>query len=66
MQYTGAYKVRPQIKETTKEATNILTTTIRENDVMDLIDKGIIEVYIQTGKNGFCFLMVSHNSIASP
>ena len=38
-------KVRPQIKETTKEATNILTTTIRENDVMDLIDKGIIEVY---------------------
>lgn len=38
-------KVKPQIKETTKEATNILTTTIRENDVMDLIDKGIIEVY---------------------
>lgn len=38
-------KVKPQIKETTKEATNVLTTTVRENDVMDLIDKGIIEVY---------------------
>lgn len=43
--YEFIQKVKPQIKETTKEATNILTTTVRENDVMDLIDKGIIEVY---------------------
>lgn len=43
--YDFINKVKPQIKETTKEATNILTTTVRENDVMDLIDKGIIEVY---------------------
>ena len=43
--YKFIKKVKPQIKETTKEATNILTTTVRENDVMDLIDKGIIEVY---------------------
>lgn len=38
-------KVKPQIKETTSKATDVLTNTIRENDVMDLIDKGIIEVY---------------------
>lgn len=43
--YKFIEKVKPQIKETTREATNVLTTTIRENDVMDLIDKGIIEVY---------------------
>ena len=39
------YEVKPQIKETTSKATDVLTKTIRENDVMDLIDKGIIEVY---------------------
>lgn len=38
-------KVKPQIKETTRKATDVLTTTIRENDIIDLIDKGIIEVY---------------------
>lgn len=43
--YEFIEKVKPQIKETTRKATDVLTTTIRENDVMDLIDKGIIEVY---------------------
>lgn len=38
-------KLKPSIRKTTGGATEVLSGTIRENDVMDLIDKGIIEVY---------------------
>lgn len=37
--------IRPEIKETTRGATEILSGTIRENDVMNLVDKGIIQVF---------------------
>ena len=38
-------EIRPQIKETTSSATEVLAGTIRENDVMNLVDKGIIQVF---------------------
>lgn len=37
--------IKPEIKETTRGATEILSGTIRENDVMNLVDKGIIQVF---------------------
>lgn len=37
--------IKPEIKETTRGATEILAGTIRENDVMNLVDKGIIQVF---------------------
>lgn len=37
--------LKPYIKETTKTATNVLSGVIQENDVMELVDKGIIETY---------------------
>lgn len=38
-------EIKPEIKETTRGATEVLANTIRENDVMSLVEKGIIEVY---------------------
>ena len=37
--------IKPEIKETTRGATEILSGTIRENEVMNLVDKGIIQVF---------------------
>lgn len=37
--------IKPEINETVSSATEILSTTIKEQDVMNLVDKGIIEVY---------------------
>lgn len=38
-------ELKPYIKETAKNATEVLSTTIKENDVMNLVDKGIVEVF---------------------
>lgn len=38
-------ELKPYIKETAKNATDVLSTTIKENDVMNLVDKGIVEVF---------------------
>lgn len=37
--------IKPEIKETVSGATEVLASTIKEQDVMNLVDKGIIEVY---------------------
>ena len=37
--------IKPEIKETTRGATEVLAGTIRENDVMNLVEKGIIQVF---------------------
>lgn len=38
-------ELKPYIKETTSNATQLLSTVVGENDVMELVDKGIIETY---------------------
>lgn len=38
-------ELRPYIRETARNATDVLSSTIKENDVMDLVDKGIVEVF---------------------
>lgn len=38
-------ELKPYIKETAKNATDVLSATIKENDVMNLVDKGIVEVF---------------------
>lgn len=38
-------ELKPYIKETAKNATDVLSTTIKEKDVMNLVDKGIVEVF---------------------
>lgn len=37
--------IKPEIKETVSGATEVLSSTIKEQDVMNLVEKGIIEVY---------------------
>lgn len=37
--------IKPEIKETTRGATEVLAGTILENDVMNLVEKGIIQVF---------------------
>ena len=38
-------ELKPYIKETARNATDVLSSTVKENDVMDLVDKGIVEVF---------------------
>lgn len=38
-------ELKPYIRETARNATDVLSSTVKENDIMDLVDKGIVEVF---------------------